>query len=236
MLKKLFKSEQIRRDIKPNFDTLPSYRHVFYYESSKEFIKGKVVLDIGCWTGQIEQLAYKNAKKMVAIDSNPQAISFAKKKLPDVAFKIARAKKLPFSNSYFDTVLLMDVIEHVTKGSEKEVFRQIHRVIKPGGILIVTTDNKHLLPILFDPAYFLIGHRHYSMEEISEMLTETDFKIKKKRIVGNLSGLIYSIISLFFKHTLGFEPKYLQKAHEFLLKEHAKEGFAHLFIIAEAIK
>lgn len=235
MFIKLFKSEDKRRIVNPNFDTIPTYGHVFNFESSRKFIKGKVVLDVGCWTGQFERLAYKSAKKMVAIDSNPEAISFAKKKLPDVKFIVTKADKLPFSSSYFDSVFLMDVLEHVPKGSEKEVLRQIHRVIKPGGILIISTPNKHLLSILLDPAYFLIGHRHYSVKEISKMLTETGFKIKKKRFVGNLSGLIYSIISLFFKYTLGFEPKYLQKAHAFLLKEHAKEGFSHLFVIAEAI-
>ncbi|OGH33369.1 MAG: hypothetical protein A3A47_03935 [Candidatus Levybacteria bacterium RIFCSPLOWO2_01_FULL_37_20] len=236
MFKKLFKSEDIRRGVNPNFDALPTYGHIFYFESSKEFIKGKVVLDVGCWTGQLEHLAYKSAKKMVGIDTNQQAIAFAKKNLPDVKFILARAEKLPFSNSYFDTVLLIGVIEHVPKGSEKEVLRQIHRVLKPGGILILSTDNKNLLSIIFDPAYFLIGHRHYSMKEISKMLTETGFKIRKKRFVGNVSGLIYSIVSLFFKYTLGFEPKYLQRVKKFLLKEHAKEGFTHLYVVAETIK
>lgn len=236
MFTKLFKSEDKRRIVNPNFDTIPTYIHIFNFESSKKFIKGKVVLNVGCWTGQFERLAYKSAKKMMAIDSNPEAISFAKKKLPDVKFKVARADKLPFSNSFFDTVFLMDVLEHLTKGSEKEVSREIHRVIKPGGNLVITTPNKHLLSILLDPAYFLLGHRHYSTKEVSKMLIETGFRVKKVRYVGSSLGLIYSIISLFFKYTLRFEPKYLQRVHEFLLKEHAKDGFAFLFVVAEAIK
>lgn len=236
MFKKLFKSEDIRRSVNPNFDALPNYSHILTFEYAKEFIKGKVVLDIGCWTGQFEHLAYKSANKMVAIDSNPEAISFAKKKLPDVKFLVARTEKLPFSNSYFDTVFLMGVIEHVAKESEREVLRQIHRVLKPGGVLILSTENKHFLSILFDPAYFLIGHRHYSMKEISKMLTETGFKIKKKRFVGNLSSLVYSNLHLFFKYTLGFEPRYFQRTKEFLLRDHAKDGFAVLYAVAEAKK
>lgn len=236
MFKKLFKSEDIRRNVNPNFDTIPTYGHLFNFESSKKLIKNKVVLDVGCWTGQLERLAYKHAKKVVGLDSNPEAIAFAKKHLPDVTFIVARAEKLPFSNSYFDTTFLMDVIEHIPKGSEKKVLKHIHRVLKPGGVLVFSTPNKHLLSILLDPAYFLIGHRHYSMEEITEMLTEAGFKIKKKRLVGNIYGLIYSNISLILKHTLGFEPKYSQKINAFLFKEHAKEGFAFVYIIAETIK
>lgn len=232
----LFKREDKRREVNPNFDTTPTYLHIFNFESSKKFIKGKVVLDVGCWTGQFEQLAYKSAKKMVGIDPKAEAIEFAKKYLPKVNFLVARADKLPFSNSYFDTILLLDVIEHLPKGSERMVLKEIIRVIKPGGTLIISTPNKHFLSILLDPAYFLIGHRHYSMKEISKMLTEASFKIKKKRFVGNSYGLIYSIISLFFKYTLGFEPKYLQRTKEFLLKEHAKEGFAFLYVVAQALK
>lgn len=236
MFTKLFKSEHKRRVINPNFDTFPSYLHTFNFESSKKFIIGKKVLDVGCWTGQLEQLAHKSAKKLVAIDANPEAISFAKKKLSDVSFKVARAEKLPFSNSCFDTVLFMDVIEHLPKESEVSVLNEINRVIKPGGTLIIGTPNKHLLSILLDPAYFLTGHRHYSMKEISKMLIATNFKIKQKRLVGNLAGLIYSNISLIFKYALGFEPKYLQGLKEFLLKEHSKKGFAFVFVVAKAIK
>lgn len=236
MFTNLLKPEDIRRVVNSHFDIEPTYKHLFDYQSSKRFIKGKIVLDIGCWTGQLERLAYKSAKKMFAIDSNPAAISFAKKSLPDVNFRVANANKLPFSNSYFDTVMLMDVIEHVPKGSEKEVFKQIHRVLKPGGNLILSTPHKHPLSILLDPAYFLLGHRHYSLKEISKLLSETGFKIQNDRLIGNSYGLIYANLSLLFKYTMGFEPQFLQNKKDFLLKEHSKEGFAFLFLIAEALK
>lgn len=233
---KLFNSEDKRRIVNQSFDTVPTYLHIFNFESSKRFVKNKIVLDVGCWTGQFEKLAYKISKKIVGIDPKAEAIKLAKKELPKVDFLIAGADKLPFSNSYFDTVLMMDVIEHLPKESEISVLKEIRRVIKPGGILIISTPNKHFLSILLDPAYFLIGHRHYGMKEISKMLNEASFKIKKKRFVGNSYGLIYSNISLVFKYALGFEPKFLQKIKEFLLKEHAKEGFAFLNVVAQAIK
>lgn len=236
MFEKIFKPEDKRRSLNLDFDISPTYIHKFNFEFSKKFIKNKKVLDIGCWTGQFEQLAYKISKKMIGIDPKVEAIEFARKRLPEVNFIVAKADKLPFSNSYFDTILLMDVLEHLPKRSEMSALNEISRVIKPGGTLIISTPNKHILSILLDPAYFLIGHRHYSKKEISKILTEASFEIKEIRLVGNSSGLIYAIISLFFKYTLGFEPKYLQRAKEFLLKEHSKEGFAFLFVVAEAIK
>lgn len=236
MYSNFLKSEDKRRVVNTHFDTIPTYMHLFNYEFSERFIKNKVVLDIGCWTGQLERLAYKTAKRLFAIDSNPEAISFARKELPGVNFKVADAGNLPFSNSYFDTIMLMDVIEHLPKGSEIETLKEIHRVIKPRGNLIISTPNKHLLSTLLDPAYFLLGHRHYSKQELSKMLAEAGFKIRKNRLIGNLYGLIYSNLSLFFKYTLGFEPKFLQNTKDFLFKEHSKEGFAFLFIIAAALK
>lgn len=236
MLKKLFKSEDIRRDVNPNFDTSPTYGHIFNFEISKEFIKNKKVLDIGCWTGQYELLALNVAKKIVGLDPNPQAIAFARKKLKGVKFSIGKAEKLSFPDSSFNTVVMFQVIEHVSRGSEERVLQEIKRVLKSGGTLILSTDNNNLLAILFDPAYFLIGHRHYSMKTISDMLIKNGFKIIQKRMAGNMWGLIYSISSLFFKHLFGIEPKYSSKSQEFLLKEHQKKGFTHLYIIAKSSK
>lgn len=233
---KLFGSEDKRRELKPNFDTIPTFIHEFNFQASRNYIKDKVVLDIGCWSGQLEQLIQKTAKKIVAIDPSPQAILFARKRLPNVKFMVARAEKLPFLKSSFDTVFLMDVLEHVKRGSEIEVLRQIYKVIRPAGTLIISTPNKHPLSMLLDPAYFLLGHRHYGLEEICQMLTDTGFKIRKKRIIGNSYGLMYAIISLIFKYTLGFEPKILQRCKSFLLKEYSKKGYAFLFVIAKAIK
>lgn len=236
MFKRIFKSEDKRRLVNTSFDTSPTFAHKYNFEFSKKYIKNKRVLDIGCWTGQFEQLSASTVKEIVGIEPSSEAVKFAKGILPKSKFFVGKADKLPFSDAYFDAVVFFDVLEHLPKGTENKSLKEIHRVLKPNGTLIICTPYKHLLAILLDPAYFLIGHRHYSRNELSKMLTEESFKIKKIRVKGNALGLTYSIISLLFKHTLGFEPKHLQRAQGFLLGEHAKDGFAFIYVVAEAIK
>lgn len=236
MLKKIFKSEDKRRIVNPSFDTFPTYGHIFNVEFSKKYIKDKRVLDVGCWTGQFEQLAQSFAAEIMGIDPNIDAIKFAKKTLPKVKFLVGYADKLPFPDYYFDTVVFFDVIEHLPKNTEDKVLREISRVIKPEGILILSTGYKQFLSILFDPAYFLIDHRHYSVKEISNLLKDAKFKINRVYLAGNIIGLLLALFSYFCKYTIGFEPSYSQKMQNFFLKEYRKPGYTNIYVVAKSIK
>lgn len=219
------------RKLNLNYDLEPSYAHVFHFHFTKPYIKNRRILDIGCWSGQYEKLAYEFTEKFFAIDPNPQAISQAKKNLPKVSFQTARANKLPFSNSSFDVVCLLDVLEHIPKSEIASSLEEIRRVLKKGGRLILSTPNKHILSILFDPAFFILSHRHYSIRDIIDLLNPTNFKITKIRKVGNLFNCIFADLSLAFKylHLPPPNPKYFNKS---LLYEYKKNGFMNLLVVA----
>jgi ubiquinone/menaquinone biosynthesis C-methylase UbiE len=57
---------------------------------------------------------------------------------------LASAEALPFHNETLDVVLLIEVLEHVQ--NDKVALKEIHRVLAPGGVLILTTPNK-LFPL-----------------------------------------------------------------------------------------
>lgn len=236
MLKRIFKSEDKRRVVNPNFDTHPTYGHIFNVEFSKKYIKDKRVLDVGCWTGQYEQVAQNFTSKIMGIDPNAEAIKFARKKVPKVKFLIGYANKLPFPNSYFDTVVFFDVIEHLPRNTEGEALKEISRVIKPKGTLILSTGYKQLLSIILDPAYFLIDHRHYSEKELSNLLKDAEFKTKNVYLAGNIKGLLLSLFSYFCKYTIGFEPSYSQRIQSLFLKEYQKPGYTNIYVVAKSIK
>lgn len=77
---------------------------------------------------------------------------------------------LPFKPGTFDVVLMIEVIEHIER--DREALIEIHNVLKPGGILIVTTPNGETFPV---PSKYHV--RHYTPSNLKTLIT-TFFKIE----------------------------------------------------------
>lgn len=222
-----------QRKINDNFDSKPSINHEYNFEISKSYIKNRHVLDVGCWSGQYAQLAVKLAKKVYGIDPNPEAIGLGKKLIPQVEFKVGNVLNIPYPSNQFDVVLFSEVIEHIPQGTEKNALNEIKRVLKPNGILILSTPNSHPLSILLDPAYFLINHRHYQQKTMENLVVSQGFTLKKSFLVRGLTHLISYNIESLFKIITKQKPVFPKWVHKLLYKELHEPGFASLYIIAQ---
>lgn len=226
------KSEKTRRKLNIYSDNKPSHKHHFNYKIAKRFVHKKRVLDVGCWSGQFEELAIGDVEAITGIDPSRVAIKYAKERITEGSFYVGSVEKLPFDNKSFDTVTLFDVLEHVPVGTEIKSLQEICRVLDDKGYLIISTPNKHILSIMLDPAYFLIGHRHYSQKELTNMLKKTGFRIKKTFKVGGFFDLSSHVFEMILKHifkTSFTHPKMLKKK---INGEYKKGGIASLYIIA----
>jgi ubiquinone/menaquinone biosynthesis C-methylase UbiE len=72
----------------------------------------------------------------------------------DVACSVTH---LPFKDNCFSSVLFADVIEHLSRKDEKFAMRELARVMRLGGRLLITTPNNRLCFKVLDPAWVLIG-------------------------------------------------------------------------------
>jgi ubiquinone/menaquinone biosynthesis C-methylase UbiE len=138
------------------------------------------LLDMGCGTGQTLLFLKKQFPRSTlhGIDFSPLAVSLAKgHKLKNI--RRGRGEKLPYQNNSFDTVLMLDVIEHIK--DDLAAVKEAKRVLKPGGKLIITT-----------PALQFIWSDHDSNQGHYRRYTR-----RQMRSLARRAGLRISFVSYF---------------------------------------
>lgn len=197
-------------------------------------INSKKVLDIGCGFGWFELNALKKGVEEIdGIEISELDLKPAKQNIKDkrAAFKIGGALKLPFKDKYFDTVVAWEVIEHIPKNTEDKMFKEVHRVLKKGGVFYLSTPYNSFWSTYFDPAWWLIGHRHYSKEKLIDLGDKNGFEASEIYIKGGWWGLI-NLLNLYiakwiFRRGPFYEGKLIVKEdREYKLSK----GFMGIFI------
>ena len=101
--------------------------------------KGASVLELGCATGETCYAVSREGARVVGCDLSLDAIQVARRRYPDLEFHTGSTEHLPFAPASFDAVLAFELIEHVSGPSA--VVREVYRVLRPGGVLALTTPN-----------------------------------------------------------------------------------------------
>jgi len=97
------------------------------------------ILDIGCGSFPYF-LAHTAFKEKFAVDQLPMAKETAvKNQIEFFTLNLNEEPKLPFDDNYFNAVTLLAVVEHLNPDSMALLFKESRRVLKPGGMVILTT-------------------------------------------------------------------------------------------------
>ena len=212
------------RTLNPDTDTTPSPYHEYNYHISKRYIKNKRLLDIGCWSGQFERLAVRSTKDIIGLDCNEEAILFARRLVKGPTFVVGSATKLSFKNESFDVVTFFDVLEHIPASTERVCLKEIHRVLKSGGYLLLCTPYKHLLSVLLDPSFWSQGHRHYGKQELMSLFSKAGFRIVDIFTVGGIWNALSYIAEMTLKHIFKVKPRLPAWVRQKVKSEYARNA------------
>jgi O-antigen/teichoic acid export membrane protein/SAM-dependent methyltransferase len=149
--------------------------------------EGKIVVDVGSSDSPLCGLLRERSGLAVAVDVDADALQRVRGGDDRAMLVEASGTQLPFRTGSVDTVLLLDVLEHV--GSERLAIEEIHRILRPGGTLLLSVPHSGLFEFLDpqnlsarfhgrrDPSAY---HRHYSAIALGRLL-EGRFSIREKR-------------------------------------------------------
>jgi SAM-dependent methyltransferase len=95
---------------------------------------GARLLDAGCGSGRtLDELARYG--RVTGLDLSPEAVAAARRRGHDDVHA-GHIEQMPFADGHFDAVTCLDVVEHTP--DDRATLAELHRVTRPGGVLIVT--------------------------------------------------------------------------------------------------
>ena len=148
------------------------------------------VLDVACGTGRtLSQLAVAHPKlRYYGLDLSPYYLQVAREVLTDVedlSLVAENAEHMPFKDDHFDVVTSVHLFHELPRTARRNVYREMLRVLKPGGLLIIQdsgqlSEGEEMAFFLgrFSEEFHEPFHRDYLSDDIGEGLAEVGFDVQ----------------------------------------------------------
>ena len=180
-------------------------------------------LDFGCSSGTFIG-SLNPTIKSIGVDIAKDQIKYAKQNYnsKNKSFKNCKLP-LPFKNDYFDVITIIEIVEHCDNKENKRILNELYRVLKPGGILILTTPNYSSLWPILEKIVSIVGPIDYRDQHINrfnkkklyKFISQKPFKSIKinsfiyfapffSNLSWKLSNFVENIEKLFLKLPCGF--------------------------------
>jgi 2-polyprenyl-3-methyl-5-hydroxy-6-metoxy-1,4-benzoquinol methylase len=117
--------------------------HWHRYHFAARWAKGRQVLDVACGEGYGTALLARHAARVTGVDLAPAAIAHARgayAALANVQFVEASCTQMPLPDASFDVVVSFETVEHIS--GQAAFLDEIARVLKPGGLVVLSCPNK----------------------------------------------------------------------------------------------
>lgn len=164
----------------PEIEGQIELEHLHRYLFAAKFVQGKNVLDIASGEGYGSAILASKANYVIGVDISEEAVNHARSKYQNtnIEFRVGPADSIPVESSSIDVVVSFETIEHHDK--HEEMMSEIKRVLKPDGILIMSSPDKYFYSVV--PNYSNPYHvKELFKEEFKELLGKF---FKNVRLLG----------------------------------------------------
>jgi ubiquinone/menaquinone biosynthesis C-methylase UbiE len=155
---------------------------------------GDQVLDIGSSSGYLARklaAAVRPTGQVTGVDPSAAAIAHATRRaLPGMTFRVGVAQDLDLAGSSFDVVTSTLAIHHVPARKRAAAFREMFRVTKPGGRLLVADFNPARRPFALQPGGRRMQHAAATVEPLEELAAAAGYQVEAS---GTLPLLRYVV-------------------------------------------
>lgn len=103
------------------------------------------ILNIGVGGGVLEKIALSKNIDIYSLDPSKSSIEKLQKMIGQEKAKVGYSQDIPFSDNFFDVVVMSEVLEHLEMDIIEETLEEVHRVLKKGGRFIGTVPSSENL-------------------------------------------------------------------------------------------
>jgi ubiquinone/menaquinone biosynthesis C-methylase UbiE len=163
----------------------PIHQRLFfaYYQAGK--LTSGNLLEIGVGVGRGLDVMLGSCEHYTGIDKNEQLIAGLQEKLPAATFLAQNIPPLTtLADNTFDWIISLQVIEHIK--NDDLFIKEIYRVLKPGGKVIITTPNRKL-SLTRNPWHI----REYLPKELEKLMKKYFQQVDLQGVHGNEKVMAY---------------------------------------------
>lgn len=95
------------------------------------------VCDIGCGPGQVARYLHDKGASVFGLDLSPRMVEVARRLNPDISFQVGNMMALDLPDRSLAGIVAFYAIVNIPEESLPSVFREMHRVLQPGGLLLM---------------------------------------------------------------------------------------------------
>lgn len=144
-------------------------------------------LDVGCGQGKaVQALRKAGFSKVAGLDLGTERLTNVKARDPDSHYVAGLVQELPFVSNKFSGISAFEVYEHVPPEDGSLMLGEIYRILKPGGLFVLSTLNrKSLARRIFPDASTVEAHfNEVAYDQLQENIRKAGFKIEEVKGIG----------------------------------------------------